>query len=306
MGVREQNKKEKILLGEGGNALIMLITINIVLFVILKLIEIIYFLGKMDMAKFGPDILNWFSLSPRLDVLATRPWTLLTYMFSHISVWMAISNMIWLWAFGYILQDLTGNHKLGPIYIYGGLAGALLFVLTINVIPVLHPTIESTVPILGAGAPVMAVSVATTTMAPNYRIFPMINGGIPLWALTLVFVLIDFAMIASSGVGIALAHLAGATVGFIYIKRLRKGHDMGKWMHHLYHWVFHIFDPTNKKNTRKIRKELFYESKKQPYNKIPHVTQQKIDEILDKISKEGYHFLTEDEKDYLKRASKYL
>jgi hypothetical protein len=35
-----------------------------------------------------------------------------------------------------------------------------------------------------------------------------------------------------------------------------------------------------------------------------HLTQQKVDEILEKIHQKGYHSLSEDEKEVLKRASK--
>jgi hypothetical protein len=41
----------------------------------------------------------------------------------------------------------------------------------------------------------------------------------------------------------------------------------------------------------------------QPFKKANIITQQRIDEILDKISQKGYHSLTEDEKEMLKRAS---
>ena len=307
MGVRELNKRGKITLGEDGNALIMLITVNVVMFVLLKFIEIVFFLGKLDVEKFAPMVLNWFSLSPKFDTFITRPWTLFVYMFSHIDVWMFISHMIWLWAFGYILQDLTGNRKLGPIYVYGGLAGAVFYMLTINIFPVLHQNIASIDPMLGAGSAVMAVSVATTAFAPDYRIFPMLNGGIPLWVLTLIFVLIDFAMIASNGAGLAVAHLAGAAMGFVYVKRLRANKDMGNWMHSFYHWLFHMFDPKPKNTRQNIKEEVFYNTKgEKPFKKTPNVTQQKIDEILDKIGNEGYHFLTDEEKEYLKRASKDL
>jgi hypothetical protein len=49
---------------------------------------------------------------------------------------------------------------------------------------------------VGASAGVMAIGLATTLLTPNYRFFPMINGGIPLWVITIIFVIIDFAMIA--------------------------------------------------------------------------------------------------------------
>jgi membrane associated rhomboid family serine protease len=310
MGIRDQNIKRKPLLGEDGNALITLITINITFFVLLKFSEIVFYLGKLDATKFKPLVLNWFSQSPKFDVLVTRPWTILTHMVSHISVFMLISNMLWLWAFGYILQDLAGNRKLGPIYVYGGLVGVLFYVLTINIFPVLHQNIGAIEPMLGAGACIMAVSVATTTIAPDYRIFPMINGGIPLWVLTLIFVLIDFAMVASNNAGVAVAHLAGAAMGYIYVKRLRAGHEMGNWMHKLYYWLFHVLDPKKEPETaaaQRVKEAIFYDvNGKQPYKKIPNITQQRIDDILDKIGSEGYHFLTDDEKEYLKRASKDL
>ncbi|WP_315819500.1 hypothetical protein [Paraflavitalea speifideaquila] len=51
----------------------------------------------------------------------------------------------------------------------------------------------------------------------------MINGGIPLWVLTLVFVVLDFAMITGSNTGGHLAHLAGAATGFIFVYQLRRG-----------------------------------------------------------------------------------
>ena len=105
----------------------------------------------------------------------------------------AFTNMLWLWAFGSILQDMAGNKKIIPIYLYGGLAGAVVFIATSYAIPqlILYPFFE------GASASVMAVAIATTTLAPDYRIFRMLNGGIPLWVLTILFVIIDFASIRS-------------------------------------------------------------------------------------------------------------
>ena len=61
--------------------------------------------------------------------LAWRPWTLISFMFTDSELFRFISNMFWLWSFGYILQDLTGNRKLIPIYLYGGIGGAVIYVL---------------------------------------------------------------------------------------------------------------------------------------------------------------------------------
>ena len=64
----------------------------------------------------------------------------------------------------------------------------------------------------------MAIAVATTTLAPTYRLLPMLNGGIPLWVLTLIFIAFDYATIASANAGTAIAHLAGAATGFVFIQ----------------------------------------------------------------------------------------
>jgi hypothetical protein len=149
----------------------------------------------------------------------------------------------------------------------------------------------------------MAVAVSTTMVAPDYRIFPMLNGGIPLWVLTLLFVIIDFATIPYNNTGGHIAHIAGGFMGFMFIFLLRRGYDWSEWMNNFFDWVNNLFNPDKPKKGRSIRNELFYKTGKQPYKKTPNITQQRIDEILDKISQKGYHFLTEEEKELLKRAS---
>lgn len=302
-----QQQRNRLLLGNDGNALVALLAINVIMFGLINFIKIGYYLGDVNMAAFYKNILHWFILPPDAGKLLGRPWTFLTYMFTHEDVWRLISNMLWLWAFGFILQDLTGNRLLGPIYLYAGLAGGFLFLLVVNLFPVLSAQIPATWPLEGAGASVMGVAVATTFLAPSYRIFPMLNGGIPLWILTLIFALIDFASIASSGAGVGVAHLAGGALGWLFISRYRSGHDWGLWMHQAYEWFLHLFEP--KPNAQKpgndTKQQVFYQQGQQkPFKKTSHLTQQRVDELLDKINQKGYHFLSDEEKEYLKRASK--
>jgi len=252
---------------------------------------------------FDAEILNWFILPSNLKTLATRPWTILTYMFMHVEPMHMIGNILWLWAFGYILQDLSGPKKIIPIFIYGGLAGGIFYVISYNLIPVLSEASQFS-NLLGASAGVMAVAIATTALAPGYRIFPMINGGIPLWVLTLIFVVLDFAMITGNNTGGHLAHLAGAATGFIFVHQMRRGRDWSNWMNSFFDWVNNLFNPDKRSWKKTAKDELHYKSKgTQPFKKIPNITQKRIDEILDKINQQGYRFLTEEEKEILKRAS---
>src|SRR5258708_35359979 len=82
----------------------------------------------------------------------------------------------------------------------------------------------------GANPAVVAVAVATTTVAPDYRIFPMINGGIPLWIPTLVYLLINFSGIPYGDFGAYMAKRSRAACGFLFLSPLRTCHDVSIWM----------------------------------------------------------------------------
>lgn len=301
---RQENRRSKLTVGQSGNALITLIAIQLIVFVGLTFIKVIYYFtyGKTGNLEYENDILNWIILPANLNTFITRPWTLLTHMFVHDRVWHIIANMLWLWGFGYIFQDLAGNRKLIPLFIYGALAGALAYMLAFNVIPALRENIDN--PALGASAGVMAIAIATTVMAPGYRIFPFINGGIPLWVLTMIFVIIDLATIPYSNPGGHIGHLAGAGMGFLFMTLMLRGYDMGAWMNNVFDWFNDLFNPDKPKKGKKIKTQLFYKSSSKPYKKTSNITQQKIDDLLDKINQKGYNSLTEDEKEILRRASK--
>ncbi|MEO5995061.1 MAG: rhomboid family intramembrane serine protease [Chitinophagaceae bacterium] len=304
MNVREVKSRNKISLGQDGNALINLIIFNAILYILLKFIFIIYRVSDLNMVAYDKNIFNWFSLPADLGTLGSRPWTILSYMFTHKSFFHLLGNVFFLWSFGYILQELTGNRKLIPIYIYGGLAGAFFYVLSYHIFPALQPQLPNAI-FYGANASVMAVAVATTTISPDYRIFPMINGGIPLWIVTLVYVIIDFTSISLGDPAKYIAHFSGAALGFLFIYQLRKGNDWSEWMNNFFDWVENLFNPDKKNKAKSPKEEFFYKVKDaQPYKKTPNVTQKRVDEILDKINQKGFHFLTDEEKDILKRAAK--
>jgi membrane associated rhomboid family serine protease len=274
-----------------------------VLFVILKFIYVIYLSVSPNPAEFYRNVFNWFAMPADLHSLANRPWAVITYMFTDEHVFRFIANMFWLWAFGYILQDIVGNRKLVPLYVYAGLFSAGVYILAYHVFPKLNGQIASAF-LVGANPAVIAVAIAVTTLAPDYRIFPMINGGIPLWILTAIYILINFSSIAYGDAGSYIANISGAFFGFLFIYQMRKGNDWSIWLNSLFDWLRDLFNPDAQKNAKNAKEEFFYKvSGTQPFKKIPNITQKRIDDILDKINQEGYRFLTDEEKEILKRAA---
>lgn len=292
---------KKITIGDDNNALMALIGINALIFISFGIIQIIYYLTQSTSTAFHYEILRWFIIPAKLSTLASFPWTVFTYMFVHVGVLYTVITLVWLWVFGSILQDLSGNSKIIPVYIYGGLAGAVVFVATSYLVPSLKDQVEYSF-MLGGNAGVMAIAVATTTLSPDYRLFKMLNGGIPLWILTLLYIIID--MTGSKGMATQLAHLGGGMIGLLFVFSLRRGYDWGLWMNQLYNWFINLFDPDKPPHeSQKIKEKVFYNTRGQkPFIKRPVITQQRIDEILDKINQKGFSHLTEEEKNILKKA----
>lgn len=302
---KNPKSKFRLPLGQDSNALFTLFTLNIIFFLILLTIQVAYFFYQENASIYTVQVVQWFELPASLSKLSERPWTFITYMFSDTgsNLMRLLSNMLWLWAFGYVLQEMTGNDKLIPIYIYGGLLGGIVFIAASQFIPALQPRLENSA-LLGANAATMAVAMATTTMSPNHKFFTMIRGGISIWVLMLVYVIIDFAGVASLGAAHSLSHLAGALAGFLFILLLKRGWDGSVWMNNFYDWIMNLFNPYKKLNKLPTKDKIFYnKGNRDPYNKIPNITQQRVDEILDKINQRGYRFLTEEEKEILKKAA---
>src|SRR5579862_3052196 len=297
------NYRQRSNAGQDGNALMQLVILNAVLFVILKFIYVIYLSVSPNPGEFYKNVFNWFAMPADLRALGSRPWTVLTFMFTDEHVFRFIANMFWLWAFGYILQDLAGNRKLIPLYVYAGVFSAAIYIAAYHLFPKLNGQIVNAF-LAGSNPAVMAVAIGVTVIASDYRIFPMINGGIPLWILTAIYILINFSSIAYGDAGSYIANISGGFFGFFFVYQMRKGNDWSIWMNSLFDWFRDLFNPDSERNAKAEKEKFFYKvSGTQPFKKIPNVTQKRIDDILDKINQEGYRYLTDEEKEILKRAA---
>ena len=143
MAYSEKKYKPKIVLGQPGNALVMLIGICLIIFVGLAFMKAVWYFRYNDtqdiaLSLYNRNVLGLFTLPADMNALGSRPWTVLTHMFVHDNIWRVFANMLWLWCFGYMLQDMTGNRKIIPVFIYGALGGAIAFVLAYNFMPSLR------------------------------------------------------------------------------------------------------------------------------------------------------------------------
>jgi membrane associated rhomboid family serine protease len=286
-------------LGDRKNALTRLIAIQLIVFITLMMARTYFYFTRPDEVKalgdFTRQFFTWFALPNTWGEWLRKPWTLLSAPFSHLSVWTIFGNMLWLWIYGYILQDLSGNRKIIPLFLYGSIFGCISFLL------VPGPSEYY----FGATAGVGAIAVATTFISPYYRIFPLLGGGIPLWGLTVFYVLSAISTLNSFTLAGALPQLSGLIAGVVYYLILRQGIDLTDWMSRLFDWCNDLFNP--EKPVRSAAKgKLFYLADHPPYKKTAHVTQERVDAILDKINQKGLDSLTEEERKILNRSRNEL
>ena len=83
--------------------------------------------------------------------------------------------------------------------------------------------------------------------------------------------------------------------GFIYIRSLRSGTDITGWL-------TRFFDAF--KSSAKMKAVHRQKKRDEEYNINRKAKQERMDDILDKISKSGYGSLTQEEKNFLFKISK--
>ncbi|MDP3914334.1 MAG: rhomboid family intramembrane serine protease [Bacteroidota bacterium] len=273
-----------------GSALTRLIYINLGLFLVIRIVNVFYFLAGVEF-----PFLDWLALPADFATLASRPWTLITYMFLHFDFLHILFNLLWLYWMGQIFLGYFDQGKLIAIYLLGGIFGGLFYVLGYNSFPVFAGMVAGS-RLLGASASVIAVITALAMHAPNHAIHLMFIGPVKMKYIALFSVLMYVIGISSSNAGGNLAHLGGAAWGVIYVLQLRRGIDPAKGVTWMMNSLKKLFSPKPKVKVtyRKPVNDIEYNRKK-------NQDQVRMNEILEKISKSGYGSLTKEEKEILFR-----
>lgn len=286
-----------------GDVLVIFIAINVVVFLGIKVIETFLFLTKMNMDTSIEGISGialLFAVPASIPSLLVKPWSVFTYMFLHEDIWHIMMNMLVLYFSGKMFLESFSSSRFIRTYIWGGFAGAVLFILSFNIFPVFHDSIKLSVA-LGASASVMAVlfSVAARRPFQPVYLFPIPFFQVKLIYLAIIFFFIDIISIPNGNAGGHIAHIGGALYGFLSVLFPFNQFGFAKFFGNLYRPKARKSKPyksyTNTSYTRPADDDK--------YNLEKKLHQQKIDSILDKISKSGYSSLTTEEKEYLFKNS---
>jgi membrane associated rhomboid family serine protease len=285
------------------------VLVNALVFVALLLMHLVLIpiAGDRMIADVWSEVyvMHWLQSTYVWGDLLFRPWTVITYMFVHLDFFHVFFNMLMLWFSGRLFMDLLGGKRLVGNYLLGGLAGWLFYALAYNYIPGIRGQGDGS-DILGASASVMAVFIGIAAYRPDMVVSLLIFGEVRLKWIALIYLVLDLVSIRQgNNSGGHLAHVGGALYGYLAATQLKKGSDWsGAFMDQLQR-IGSLF--TRRKGPR-LRLEKMDHRKVRvlqdsDFNATKRAKEERVNAILDKISRSGYDSLSKEEKDFLFRAS---
>ena len=286
-----------------GTILSNLIAVNILCFLLIKVVGI----GLLLFNVHTPFLIENLHLPAELMQLAYKPWTLITYMFTHTGFWHILFNLLWLYWFGQLFLSFFGPRSLGSLYVLGGIAGGLLFILAYNLFPYFRGMISLSY-LVGASASIMAIVFAVSFYKPNYEMGLLLIGRIKIIYIALLLLLVNIISLQTTtpqgqtllnNAGGFFAHLGGFLVGMWFASEYKKGKDITKGINTLFDVIANLFKKKPKLKVKYKRPESDME-----YNERRSKENKDIDVILEKIKRSGYDSLNDGEKKKLFDASK--
>ena len=232
-------------------------------------------------SKFGAGIslAPYFALPDSFSAFLRCPWTLLSYMFTHIQPLHILFNMLWLAWFGGLLLELISPRKLLGLYLGGGLAGGLLY---LCVASAFH---FSGGMLMGASAAVLSIMAAAAVLMPNYTFHLFFIGDVKLKYIAIIMIVLAFIGLGGGNSGGEIAHLGGAAFGLVA-----------------------AFIPGYLRGGKKTEREI----KPKRVSRVISVMErhrkdaEELDRLLDKIRVSGYDSLTTQERRNLRELSQRI
>lgn len=284
-----------------------LLIINAVVYFFQMLIERVMFNGMP-----GWYFINrYFALNPLVgfDQLGHsfnfQIWQIFTYQFLHADFSHIFFNMLMLWMFGMEIENLWGSKKFLIFYLTAGVVGGLL---QLFLAPIFGSGLA---PTIGASGAVYGVMVAFALFFPDRYIFVYFLLPVKAKYLIAFTVIIEFMAVGEASIVAHLVHLGGAFSGLFFVLLDRKmNFNFDKFFKSNQSNVFRGFKDNPSRGFRKpfannddrIKDADFFDINTSNQNEV--ITQDMIDQILDKISQTGYQNLSEKEKRILFEASK--
>lgn len=261
-----------------GDYYVRIIILNVLVTLLLNILySILYITGVGNSSV----ILDLLAVNPSLTQLLSSPWSLFTYMFTHIDVMHLIVNLYALFWFGKIFTAYIGNKQLLSTYIIGGISGAILFILIFNLSPQFSEIENS--PMVGASASILAIIFAIAVYAPYHEVNLIVLGRVKIIYIALAALLYAIAGVRGVNAGGEIAHIGGSLYGVLYGYLLKRSVNINLPFERFISYIL--------LQILKLKEMIAGDRRK-----VDRVKSKAIDDILKKVSNGGYESLTAEEK----------
>jgi membrane associated rhomboid family serine protease len=277
---------------KSGTMTIRLVLANVLVFILIQLLNILERLQIFGIPKvLTSDYFSHYFFALPVGGSGFTPWTLISSLFAHFSLWHLLGNLLFLYFAGSTYERFFGALRLLQLYVLGGVAGNFTEILAHSIFPALQ---IGNVYVLGASGSIMAIFMALAFSQPQLKV--QLFGVIPLriYMLALFFFLKDLSSIGTADQIAHFAHIGGALFGIWSIQQFWHIRLSRPWLG--IQWKKSGSNLKVKKGGRPLTDDQFRASKQ--------ARQERLDTILDKISKKGYDALSKEEKDFLFQQSK--
>ncbi|MGC3978677.1 MAG: rhomboid family intramembrane serine protease [Paludibacteraceae bacterium] len=274
---------------KNGNTLVKLIFFNTVVFIVIKLILIVFELFNQDISAY----VNYLAAPASFQLLIRQCWTPVTYMFMHEDFMHLFFNMLALYWFGKIFLMYYSEKQFLALYFLGGLIGVSVYVLSYNFFPYYEEFLYNSY-VIGASGAVMAIIVADAVKSPAAELQLLFIGKVKLIYIAIVVVLISAFGITGKNGGGEMVHIGGALAGYLFVVLEKKGKDITPLFNKIVDFFVNLF--RFKKTPPKARRFHSAKMSDSDFNQWKAKNEQELDKILDKIKTSGYESLTSAEK----------
>jgi membrane associated rhomboid family serine protease len=245
------------------------------------------------------NVLLYFAAPGDPSELAYKPWSILTQMFTHVEFGHFFLNMLVFFFTGRMFVQFFGERRLLTIYLMGGIFAYLFHVAAYYVFPAFAEQVAPSV--IGASGSIMAVFMAVAFYRPNLKVLLFAVIPVPLILVAALYLWVDLSGITQpkeEGTNIAhFAHLGGALFGMLAVIRFHSSRNI---INRFENWIYSFKRPRFKRGPKmKVYKGEARQMTDEEFNYNKKQRQERVDAILDKISKKGYEGLTKEEKDFL-------
>lgn len=279
-----------------GSTLTKLIYVNLGVFALIQILVIFFHL--FNQRELIAPMISFLAVPTSISSLALKPWTVISYMFTHKDFFHILFNILWLYWFGRVFLSYFSEKQLLSVYLLGGLAGALLYIASFNLFPGLKDQLDTSIAI-GASASVMAVVISIAFLVPDYKMYVILVGPVKIIYIALIGFILSSLLDFTVNTGGKIAHIGGALFGYTFTLRYNKGKDITMGFSRFMDRIFSLFKPRKKMRVTHKKPVNDYEYKKEKAE-----NQKEVDRILDKISRKGYDSLTAKEKELLFKMGK--